>query len=90
MTIYAKIYLIFIIIMSIITFFAYAIDKKKAIKRKSRISEVVLLSLSIFGGAIGGYIGMVVMHHKTRHWYFMLTNIFGVAIQVVIFYFLVR
>ncbi len=43
-------------ILSLITFIAYIIDKSKAVNGKWRIPEKVLLSLSFFGGGIGGYI----------------------------------
>lgn len=90
MSTYAKIYLIYVISMSVITFIVYGIDKGLAKKQKTRISEAALLTLSILGGAIGGYLGMIIFHHKTKHWYFMLTNILGVVLYSVIFYFLVR
>lgn len=76
------IYLTYILVMSFITFILYYLDKRKATKGKWRISEIVLLSFSILGGAAGGYIGMLKFHHKTKHWYFMLINIIGFAIQV--------
>ncbi len=90
MSIYAKIYLIYVLSMSLITFIVYSIDKSLAKKGKQRISEAALLALSILGGAIGGYLAMIIRHHKTKHWYFMVTNIFGVVLYSVIFYFLVR
>ena len=90
MSIYAKIYLGFIIFMTIITFIVYGLDKSFAKKDKMRIKEAALLSLSILGGAIGGYLAMIIFHHKTKHWYFMLTNILGVVLFSVIFYFLIK
>ena len=39
-------------------------------------------SLILFGGAIGGYLGMKTFRHKTKHWYFHAINILGIAWQV--------
>lgn len=85
-----KYYLIFIIIMSIITFILYGIDKAKSKHNAWRIKEATLLLFSIFGGAIGGYIAMLAFHHKTKHWYFTIVNILGFTIHVVIGYFLLK
>lgn len=69
-------YLIFVAIMSCITFTVYGIDKFKAVRRSYRISEKALLSLSAFGGCFGGLIAMLVFRHKTKHWYFYFVNVF--------------
>ena len=64
----------YLITLNIITFFLYMFDKISAIKRKRRISEYCLLTFSVFGGCLGGLIGMYFLHHKTRKWQFILTN----------------
>ena len=76
-------YLIFI---SLITFFAYAIDKRKAIKKKYRTPEKILLTLSLLGGAFLGYPSMLIFRHKTtkEHWYFTFINILGIIIHLAI------
>ena len=58
--------IIYLIIINIISFLAMFIDKKKAEKEKWRIKESTLLLLSIFGGSIGGILGMYIFHHKTK------------------------
>ena len=58
--------IIYLIIINIISFLAIFIDKKKAEKEKWRIKESTLLLLSIFGGSIGGILGMYIFHHKTK------------------------
>lgn len=80
------IYGIIIIIMSLITFILYAVDKKKATNNQRRISEKRLLLHSFFFGALGGLIAMYTFRHKTRleHWYFTFINIFSLALHVVI------
>lgn len=76
-------------VISLITFFLYAIDKLKAKLDAWRIPERVLLGFSLLGGGVGGYLAMLLFRHKTRHWYFTLINITGILIQVgvlVLFY----
>lgn len=55
-----------ICIMNIITLIVFSVDKIASINKTSRVSEEVLLILSIIGGAIGGSIGMLLFHHKTN------------------------
>ena len=60
--------------LSFITFLLYGYDKFQAKNNGRRVPERVLLLLGIFGGAIGGLIGMQVFHHKTRKNYFWVIN----------------
>jgi hypothetical protein len=56
----------YLLIINIITFITYGIDKYKSIKHKYRISEATLIILAIIGGSIGAFFGMIVFHHKTK------------------------
>ena len=56
-----------LIIINVLTFVVYGIDKWKAKQGSWRISEATLLTLAIFGGSIGALLGMQVWHHKTMH-----------------------
>ena len=80
------IYVAYLIILSFISFCAYGIDKKRAIKGKRRIPEKTLLSASLLGGAFGGLLGMLRFRHKTtmEHWYFSVTNIVGIIVHTVL------
>ena len=73
----------YLLLLSIITFFAYMIDKRKAINGSYRTKEKTLLLLSLFGGAFGGYPAMLLFRHKTKgeHWYFTFVNILGLLIH---------
>ena len=66
----------YLVLLSLITFFMYAADKRKASKGKWRIPEKVLLLSSFLGGAFGGYPAMLIFRHKTKgeHWYFTFVN----------------
>ena len=59
-------FILYIVLMSIATLIFFGIDKYKAITRKWRVPEAVLLSLTAIGGAFGGLLGMLVFRHKIR------------------------
>ena len=77
-------YASYLVLLSIITFIAYGVDKKKAINKKYRTKEKTLLGLSFFGGAFGGYPAMLIFRHKTKgeHWYFTVINLLGLAVHI--------
>ena len=81
-----KLLLIFYAVMSVIAFFAYGLDKRKAKKRAWRTPEAVLLGLGFFGGALGALLGMNLFRHKTKHFYFWLINLAGLAAQAALLY----
>ena len=54
-----------LISINIITFIAYGIDKKAAIKKSWRIPEKDLHTLEFLGGWIGAFIGQKIFKHKT-------------------------
>lgn len=64
--------LAWLLIINLITFLVFGLDKWKA-KRKEkkesvrRIPEKTLFLLSAIGGSIGALLGMKVWHHKTLH-----------------------
>lgn len=64
--------IIYILIINIIAFTAMRIDKSRAKKHKWRISEKTLFTFVFLGGGIGGTIGMYILRHKTKHWYFAI------------------
>ena len=59
--------LYYLIVINIVTFTVYGIDKWKAKQGSWRISEATLLILAIIGGSIGALLGMKVWRHKTQH-----------------------
>ncbi len=59
--------LIYLLLINLIAFSLMFIDKRRAIKHKWRISEAALIGICALGGSIGGYIGMQVFRHKTKH-----------------------
>lgn len=81
---------IIIVIINIVTFIIYGIDKYKAKKGKWRIPENSLLGLAIIGGSIGAYLGMRVWHHKTMHLRFKYGIPFIIVMQLIIAYMFVK
>ena len=59
--------LYYLIVINVVTFLVYGIDKWKAKQGSWRISEVSLLILAVIGGCIGALLGMKIWHHKTMH-----------------------
>ena len=60
-------FLLYIVLINILTFFVYGIDKLKAKKSKWRVPENTLIGMAVIGGSIGAWLGMKVWHHKTLH-----------------------
>ena len=59
--------MIAVAVINLITFITYGIDKLKAKRGKSRISERVLLTMAGIGGSFGALVAMQVFRHKTQH-----------------------
>ena len=59
--------LIVLLVLNVVTFFVYGIDKLKAKRDRWRIPESTLLLLAAFGGSVGAWLGMKAWHHKTQH-----------------------
>ena len=63
---FTKIIVVVLILMNVVTFSAYGIDKYKATHHKWRIPEFTLIFLAFLGGSIGAILGMQFFHHKTK------------------------
>jgi uncharacterized membrane protein YsdA (DUF1294 family) len=77
-------YLSFLALMSIITFFLFKKDKKMASSGggAKRIKEKTLLGFTALGGALGAFIGRIICHHKTDKSYFSLTIYFSLLCEI--------
>lgn len=85
--------IIYILLINIVAFTLYGLDKKKAKKGLWRISEAKLLLIAIIGGSVGAIVGMRMFHHKTKHPKFYIglpvILLFQLAVSVLIYrYFL--
>ena len=62
--------IIYLVIINLIAFILFGVDKKRARRQEWRISEKSLFLPALLFGSIGANLGMHVFHHKTKHWYF--------------------
>lgn len=79
--------LIYMLLLSAISFCAMGIDKHRALRRRRRIPEWVLLTLNWLGGSFGVLLGMVFFHHKInrqRHPAFAFGAPLAVAIHSIL------
>ena len=77
-----------LIVINIITFLVYGIDKWKAKQGSWRISEATLLILAVIGGSIGALLGMQVWRFKTMHKKFKYGLPLILLAQIAIIYFI--
>ena len=63
---------IWIIVLSVIGFIVMGIDKSRAIRHKWRIRERTLWILTIVGGGLGTFLGMMIWRHKIRKLHFVI------------------
>ena len=76
----------YLVVINIIAFLVYGIDKYNAIHKAYRVSEYSLFILAIFGGAIGSLLGMRVFHHKTRKLSFWIVNVISLMAWIVVIF----
>ena len=61
-----KIFIIYLVVINLITFIAMYLDKRKAKRGDRRTKEMTLFTLVLLGGGIGGIAGMYTFRHKTK------------------------
>ncbi len=83
-----KYFLIYLVLINLIGFIAFGIDKRKAKKHKRRVPEKRLIFIAIIGGSIGALLGMNVFHHKTLHKKFTIGIPLILILQIAIVIFL--
>lgn len=57
----------YLLIINALGMLLMIVDKSRARKRLSRISEVNLFTIAFLGGSFGILFTMIVIRHKTRH-----------------------
>lgn len=81
----------YLILVNLLAFAAMGVDKRRAGKKEWRIPEASLLALAFLGGALGGTLGMLLFHHKTRHPKFtVLLPLFLLLQAAALWWFLLR
>ena len=83
-----KVFVAVLIVGSLISFVLYGADKAKAKRHAWRIPEKVLLLWGFLCGSVGALAAMQLFRHKTKHYYFYLVNVLGLAWQIAAVYWL--
>ena len=73
----------YMIVVNVLAFCLYGIDKRKAFMDKWRIPETTLLGVAFLGGSLGAWAGMQLFRHKTKHWKFKILVPLFFIMQVV-------
>ena len=74
-----KLLIYYFVVINLISFIVYALDKHKTQKQKWRISERNLLMLSFLGGSPAAFLAMRLFKHKIRK------NRFRIGIPLIMF-----
>lgn len=81
---------VYMIIVNLLTFAVYAVDKLNAIEHRGRIRIVTLLGLAFIGGTIGALLAMYILRHKTQKDYFTWGVPLIMIMHVFVIYFVFR
>ena len=76
----------YLLVINILTFVCYGLDKLKAKSNARRISERALLLLALVGGSVGAWLGMLVWRHKTKHAMFSIGVPVMLLLQAVLYW----
>lgn len=62
-----KILILYLVVVNVVSFIMYGVDKRKAKRNRWRTSEARLLAIAVAGGSLGAWMGMYAFRHKTQH-----------------------
>ena len=86
-----KYFLIYLAVINVVTFLVMGIDKWKAKRGSWRIQESALFTFVLFGGGVGGILGMMYFHHKTKKLKFQIGFPLILILEIIgIAYFLIN
>ena len=77
-----QLYLIWLAVASVITFFLYGFDKARSKNGGWRVPEVVLHGFALAGGFLGGWAGRSMFRHKTKKGLFVFVLAVSTAIHL--------
>lgn len=70
------------ILVNLLTFVLYGVDKLRAKQANRRIPERTLLLLPYLGGSVGALLGMWIFRHKTKHLKFRILVPLALLLQI--------
>ena len=73
-------------VLNLITFILFGIDKYKAVHKKYRIKESLLITMSFLFSSIGAMLGMIVFNHKTSKAKFRFFVPLSFVVNIICFY----
>ena len=80
----AVVVIIVLAVMNILSFTLMAMDKSAARRGKWRVPERTLFLFTALFGGLGGVLGMHLLRHKTKHWYFRVFFPVLLVLQIVV------
>jgi uncharacterized membrane protein YsdA (DUF1294 family) len=80
-----KYIMFYLLIINLISFALYFIDKQKSKRDKWRIKESTLHFVSFLGGTLGSIAAMILFHHKTKKPMFVMITIIALLFNIFIF-----
>ncbi len=81
-------FVIYYLVINLISYFIMWYDKKKAKNNDWRISEKALFLFAIFLGGFGIYVGMYKFRHKTKHLKFTIGIPVVIILNIITIYYL--
>lgn len=82
--------LVVFLLLNLVSFLLFGLDKWKAMHDRWRIPESTLLLSAALGGSTGAFLGMKMFHHKTRKAKFYLGVPALWIIQVILLWYLMH
>ncbi len=79
---YAVFFVGYALLINMLAYALYALDKKAAKKREWRAREATLITVALLGGSIGALAAMKKLRHKTKHKKFAVTLPIVLVLQV--------
>lgn len=80
-------YVVWLISWSAVTLILYGLDKGLSKVQWLRVPELVLHAAALVGGFVGGWLGMLIWRHKTRHQSFYVVLLIATLIHGGIIYY---
>lgn len=77
-----RLFIYYLLIINVLAFVLYGVDKRRAVRNEYRIKEGVLLWMARLGGGIGSWLGIKTFRHKTKHTKFRIVVPLWIVIWV--------